>query len=86
MRQGKEWTAIDRVSAIWKSDLTDKMKQFFPSSGRFDTAEWMLWAISNQSWGQHPTNQQLYGNISQKLSKLEEPDEGDTAREVGASS
>ena len=28
-RLTKAWTAIDRVSIIWKSDLTDKMKQSF---------------------------------------------------------
>ena len=37
-RLAKSWTAISRLSVIWKSDLTDKMKQFFPSSGRVDTA------------------------------------------------
>ena len=26
MRLTKAWTAIDRLSVIWKSDLTDKMK------------------------------------------------------------
>ncbi len=25
-RLAKAWTAIDRLSVIWKSDLTDKMK------------------------------------------------------------
>ena len=25
----KAWTAIDRLSIIWKSDLTDKMKRSF---------------------------------------------------------
>ena len=28
-RLAKAWTAIDRLSAIWKSDLTDKMKRSF---------------------------------------------------------
>ena len=29
----KAWTAIDRLSIIWKSDLTDKMKRsFFPAA------------------------------------------------------
>ena len=28
-RLTKEWTAIDRLSIIWKSDLTDKMKRSF---------------------------------------------------------
>ena len=29
MRLTKAWTAIDRLSIIWKSDLTDKMKHSF---------------------------------------------------------
>ena len=29
MRLTKAWTAIDRLSVIWKSDLTDKMKRSF---------------------------------------------------------
>ena len=28
-RLAKAWTAIDRLSVIWKSDLTDKMKRCF---------------------------------------------------------
>ena len=29
MRLAKAWTAIDRLSVIWNSDLTDKMKRSF---------------------------------------------------------
>ncbi len=46
-RLTKAWTAIDRLSIIWKSDLTDKMKQFFPSSGHVDTAIWMHYIDAN---------------------------------------
>ena len=43
MRPAKAWTVIDRLSVIWKSDLTDKIKRnFFPSSSLVDTAIWML--------------------------------------------
>ena len=28
----KAWTANDRLSVIWKSDLTDEMKQFFQAT------------------------------------------------------
>ena len=28
-RLAKAWTAIDRLWVIWKSELTDKIKQFF---------------------------------------------------------
>ena len=38
----KAWADIDRLSVIWKSDLTDRIKHcFFPSSGCVDTAIWM---------------------------------------------
>ena len=37
----KTWTAFDRLSVIWKSDLTWNKTQFFPSSGRVDAAIWM---------------------------------------------
>ena len=41
-QQAKVWTANDSLSVIWKSDMTEKIKQsFFPSSGRVDTAIWM---------------------------------------------
>ena len=40
-RLTKPWTAINKLSLIWKSDLTDKMKQFLPGNGRVDTAVWM---------------------------------------------
>ena len=43
----KKWTAIDWLSVLWKSDLTDKIKQFFPSSGCIDTAIWMHYMDAN---------------------------------------
>ena len=46
-RLAKTWTAIDRLSIIRKSDLTDKMKQFLPGSGRVDTAIWMHYLDDN---------------------------------------
>ena len=47
-RLTKAWTAIDRLSIILKSDLTDKMKRsFFPGSGRIDTAVWMHYLDAN---------------------------------------
>ena len=47
-RLTKAWTAIDRLSTIWKSDLTDKIKkQFLPGSGRIDTAVWMHYLDAN---------------------------------------
>ena len=37
-RLTKAWTAIDKLSILWKSDLTDKMKRRL---GGVDTAVWM---------------------------------------------
>ena len=57
-RLAKAWTAIDRLSVIWKSDLTYKIKlSFFPSSGRVDTAIWMHymdanWMYEEKAWRQ----------------------------------
>ena len=78
MTLAKAWTAIDRLSVIRKSDLTDKIKQFFPSSNCVDTViwmhhmhgekldsnyTWMLWAILNKSRMQNPKKQQLYSHL-----------------------
>ena len=48
-RLTKAGTAIDKLSILWKSDLTDKMKQFLPGSGRVDTAVWMHHLDANKS-------------------------------------
>ena len=40
-RQAKAWTATDRLSVIWKSDIINNKTQFLPSSGRVNTAVWM---------------------------------------------
>ena len=80
----KAWTAIDRLSVKWKSDLTDKMKHSFFQTAvvsillygctTWTLTKWMekkldgnyirmLRAILNKSWVQHPTKQQLYGQL-----------------------
>ena len=66
----KAWTAIDRLSVIWKSDLTDKMKCSF-----FQAA--VVLQISTCTATYHP---------SRKLWKLDKPDMRDTSGEVGMSS
>ena len=48
MQLAKTWTAIDRLSVIWKSDLTDWIKRsFFLSSDCVDTAIWMHYMDAN---------------------------------------
>ena len=75
----KAWTATDRLSVIWKSNLTDKIKRrFFQAAvvlillhgckltyGKTLDFNYtrMLRAILNTSWRQYPTKQQLYGHL-----------------------
>ena len=75
---------IDRLSVIWKPDLTDKIKYSIfqavvVSILVYGCTTWtltkliekkldvyytrMLQAVSNKSWRQHPTKQQLYGRL-----------------------
>ena len=76
-RLTKAWTAISRLSVIWKSDLTDKMKAAVVSILLYGCTTWtltkrlekkldgnytrMLRAILNKSWRQHSTKHQLFG-------------------------
>ena len=53
----KTWTAIDKLSIIWKSYLTDKKTQFLPSSGRVDTAIWMHYLDANKTAGEEARRQ-----------------------------
>ena len=78
-RLTKIWTAIDKLSIIWKSDLTDKMKAAIVSILLYGCTTWtltkrlgkkldgnytrMLLAILNKSWRQHPTKHQLYSHL-----------------------
>ena len=73
-RLTKAWTAINKISIIWKSDLTDKAAVV--SILLYGCITWtltkrlekkldgnytrILRAILNTSWRQHPTSYQLY--------------------------
>ena len=54
MRLTKAWTAIDQLSVICKSDLTNKMKR----SGRVETAVWMHHLDANKMAGEEATTQE----------------------------
>ena len=38
IRKDQAWTTIDRLTTMWKSDFSNKMKQIFPSSRCVSTA------------------------------------------------
>ena len=50
-------TAIDRLSVIWKSDLTDKGKRSFLQATAVSILDALLRAVLNKSWSQHTTKQ-----------------------------
>ena len=41
MRLAKPWTAINWLSVIWKLEISNEIKQFFPSSGHDHTTVWI---------------------------------------------
>ena len=64
------WTAIDRLSIIWKSDLTQKKEmQFLPGSGRIDTAIWMHYLDANKT-AEEETRQQLHKNVKSNIEQV----------------
>ena len=76
-RLTKAWTAIDTLSIIWKSDLTDKMKRSFYQAAAvsillYGCTTWTLTkhknegAILNKSWRPYPTRPQLYGHLEKQ--------------------
>ena len=69
-RLTKAWTAINRLSIIWKSDLTNKMKcSFFHGSGRINTAIWMHYMDSNKTT-EEEARWQLHKNAASNLEQV----------------
>ena len=70
----KAWTAIDRLSIIWKSNLAAVVSILLYGCTTWTLTKRlekkldgnytrMLQAILNRSWQQHPTRRQLYGHL-----------------------
>ena len=63
-RLTKTWTAINRLSTIWKSDLTDKMKRsFFQAAVTSILHIWMHYMDANKTAGEE-TRWQLHKNAA----------------------
>ena len=60
--------AINRLSIIWKSDLTDKMKRSFLQAAE-DTAIWMHYMDSNKTAGEE-ARRQLHKNAASNLEQV----------------
>ena len=82
----KAWTAIDRLSVIWKSDLTNKIKcSFFKPVAITQECSKQYWTSLGGNIPQSSSCTATY-HPSWKLSKLDEPDMRDTAGEVETNS
>ena len=69
-RLTKAWTAIDKLSVIWKSDLTDKMKRsFFQAAVVSVTAVWMHHLDANQTAGKE-ARRQLHKDVASNIKVL----------------
>ena len=69
-RLTKAWTAINRLSIIWKSDLTDKMKRsFFQAAVTSILLIWMHYMDSNKTAGEE-ARQQLHKNAASNLEQV----------------
>ena len=80
-RLAKAWTAIDRLSVIWKSDLTDKMKRSF-----FQAVVVSILLYGCTTWTLTTAAVRPPTTHHKKISKLDEPDMLYTTGEVGMSS
>ena len=62
----KEWTAIDRLSVIWKSDLTDKIKRCFLKAAVVSILLYgcTLWKLTKR------TEKKLDGNYTRMLQAI----------------
>ena len=67
MRLTKAWTAIDKLSIIRKSDLSDKMKHSFFQA--VDTAVWMHYLDANKTAGEE-ARRQLHKNVASNIEQV----------------
>ena len=69
-RLTKEWTAINRQSIIWKSDLTDtNERQFLPGGCRIDTVICIHYMDANKTSGEE-AGQQLHKNAASNIEQV----------------
>ena len=65
-RLTKAWTAIDKLSIIWKSDLTDKMKRSFFQARSFFFVSILLYGCTTWTLTKRP-EKKLDGNYTRML-------------------
>ena len=69
-RLTKAMTAINRLSIVWKLDLTEKNEtQFLPGSCRIDTAVWMHYVDANKMAGEE-ARRQLHKNAASNIEEV----------------
>ena len=64
-RLTKAWTAIDKLSIIWKSELTDKMKRSF-----FQAAVVSILQYGCSTWTLTKARRQLHKNVASNIEQV----------------
>ena len=69
-RLTKAWTAINRLSIIWKSDLTDKMKRSFFQAAVVSILLYgcTTWTLTKRLWEE--ARRQLHKNAASNLEQV----------------
>ena len=69
-RLKKAWTAIDRLSIIWKSDITDKMKRCFFQAAVVSILLYgcTIWTLTK--WLEKKTRRKLHKNVESSIEQV----------------
>ena len=78
MWQAKACTAIDRISVIWKSVLSDEIKFIFLSCGWVHTTIWMHHMDADLAY-REKSNREVYKNATSYTEKILEATSNKTA-------
>ena len=75
----KAWTAINRISIIWKSDQSDKIKmQFLPSNDYVNSTRWMHHMDTDKVY-REKARQELHKNAMSYIEQIQEATSHETA-------
>ena len=69
-RLTKAWTAIDRLSIIWKSDLTDKMKRSFFQAAVVSILLYGCTTWTLTKWAGEETRRKLHKNVESSIKQV----------------
>ena len=69
MHVAKVWSAMDKLSITWKSDLSDKIKRIFPKRGRTSTSIRMHHMETGQAYREN-VRRELHKNTTSYIEQI----------------